>query len=156
MKYTHFLILALIFTWIYACRRPCSRLYLKNATLQTYDSLTDSTAFIEKCASGNNFVNVTDTATAALYMAAGGIYNYAGITYDFSNAGYDYRITIRPSGRVYKITNIRYGEEKANDGCGGSNWTSCSYGYSINDSVYFTPATTHDDNNYGYVPLLID
>ncbi len=42
MKYKQILIIILLFLWFNACKRQCSTLYLKNALLTTYDSLTDS------------------------------------------------------------------------------------------------------------------
>ena len=149
MKYKHFIFLALLFLWFNACKRQCTTIFLNRGLLATYDSLTDSTAFIVKCVKGTNFSKVKDTTTTPIYAANPGVNNYAPIGYDFSDAAYDYLVTILPSGRVYKITNIHYGEEKANEGCGGSNWTSCSYGYSVNGTVYFTGAASHDDNNSG-------
>ncbi len=44
-------------------------------------------------------------------MARGGPLPAAGIMYDFSNVSYEYQVTILPSGKVYKITNINYGDE---------------------------------------------
>lgn len=96
-------------------------------------TITDTHAIINKCGKGD-LSNIVSTQDCPIVSEP---YNtptlsHARIGYDFTDDGYDYEITLLPSGRDYKVTEIRYGREKWKGGWGGGHGTKCSFYYNLN------------------------
>lgn len=148
MKPSCLLLLSMLL-WFCSCLKKydCEKRIISEVNLNNRPK-TDSVARVIRCEKGSNFTKRIDSVDKAIGdKISGSTYFESSFGYKFSDVSCDYMIVLLPTGKTYKVTDIRYGNESvAYGGTSGGEDRSvkCSYGYTLDGKVI-----THEAETYG-------
>jgi len=144
MKYAFLILLLFVSIYMFpGCKCQCQDGPYSPYSLQ-FPNVNDSSATLTIAAysKGSNFSTVIKNDTT-IPLRFGSAFYYS---LDFS---FDYLLTVSPTGKIYKLTKLAWGNASQSMGFTGDCGEPCYNGvsYSVNDSTYYTEPTSSSGPN---------
>jgi hypothetical protein len=124
-----------------AFEQDCATRQLGDVYIKSLHPLADSIVLIYICVKGSNCTDKIDSQYQKIGIVPDSTWVPGfpcGTFYINFDTSKDYLITLLPSGKTHRITDIRYGSEKSTRTC------YCSYGYNVDGKNVFHPVYEWD------------
>ncbi len=144
MKHVNIPILLLTVLFSGCAKDHCTQPTLRNIFInETRALFSDSVALVVTLENGSNFSKGIDSVYVPFTTSPSGEPYRAKFTYEFQT-GQDYIFIFLPSGESHKLSGIRYGNEKYQNGFAerGRETRFCSWGYEMDGQSHSYDAKT--------------